>query len=259
MLLISIPGAGATATTDIDWHSTWKNSDQARIIDKELEDILAEGRARPPVTTELHTEFTTSWPYQVSTLLRRDLQRHWRDPQYLVSKIALNIVAGLFIGFTFWKANNSIQGTQNRLFVRPTRIFCSYRYETNLVLQACFMGMILCAALANQIQVPFIATREIYEVRERPSRMYSWTALLAAQMLSELPWNILGMFLLPSCLSTSFALSKHLMIRLKLVFPLLVLDRWFRLRPGWIYLPHDRHRFPIILRDIRHVGGVHGA
>ncbi|EIM87152.1 pleiotropic drug resistance ABC transporter [Stereum hirsutum FP-91666 SS1] len=171
--ILDVIGAGATATTDIDWHSAWKNSDQARIIDKELENILAEGRARPPVTTELHTEFTTSWPYQVSTLLRRDLQRHWRDPQYLVSKIALNIVAGLFIGFTFWKANNSIQGTQNRLF-------------------ACFMGMILCAALANQIQVPFIATRNIYEVRERPSRMYSWTALLASQLLSELPWNILG-------------------------------------------------------------------
>lgn len=58
------------------------------------------------------------------------------------------------------------------------------------------MGMILCAALANQIQVPFIATRNIYEVRERPSRMYSWTALLAAQLLSELPWNILGTILL---------------------------------------------------------------
>lgn len=55
------------------------------------------------------------------------------------------------------------------------------------------MGVILCAALANQIQVPFIATRNIYEVRERPSRMYSWTALLASQLLSELPWNILGM------------------------------------------------------------------
>lgn len=136
-------------------------------------------------------------------MLRRDLQRHWRDPQYLVSKIALNIVAGLFIGFTFWKANDSIQGTQNRLFVSSSKHFFSHRYENNLASQACFMGMILCAALANQIQVPFIATRNIYEVRERPSRMYSWTALLASQMLSELPWNILGMFPPPLCLSTS--------------------------------------------------------
>ena len=34
--------------------------------------------------------------------------------------------------------------------------------------------------------------RSIYEVRERPSRMYSWTALVASQILTELPWNILG-------------------------------------------------------------------
>jgi ATP-binding cassette subfamily G (WHITE) protein 2 (SNQ2) len=46
--------------------------------------------------------------------------------------------------------------------------------------------------LANQLQVPYIAMRSIYEVRERPSRMYSWTALLASQILIELPWNILG-------------------------------------------------------------------
>lgn len=45
------------------------------------------------------------------------MQAHWRDPTYIVSKIALNIVAGLFIGFTFWQAKDSMQGTQNKLFV----------------------------------------------------------------------------------------------------------------------------------------------
>lgn len=46
--------------------------------------------------------------------------------------------------------------------------------------------------LANQLQIPYIYMRTIYEVRERPSRVYSWTALLSSQILSELPWNILG-------------------------------------------------------------------
>ena len=54
------------------------------------------------------------------------------------------------------------------------------------------MGTILSVALANQIQVLFIDFRNIYEVRERPSRMYSWTALLTSQLLVELPWNIFG-------------------------------------------------------------------
>ena len=34
--------------------------------------------------------------------------------------------------------------------------------------------------------------RSIYEIRERPSRMYSWTALLTSQILVAVPWNILG-------------------------------------------------------------------
>lgn len=54
------------------------------------------------------------------------------------------------------------------------------------------MSTILSAPLANQIQVPFISTRNVYEVRERPSRMYSWTALLTSQILGEIPLNIIG-------------------------------------------------------------------
>lgn len=34
--------------------------------------------------------------------------------------------------------------------------------------------------------------RSIYEIRERPSRMYSWTALVTSQLTTELPWNIAG-------------------------------------------------------------------
>lgn len=54
------------------------------------------------------------------------------------------------------------------------------------------MATILSVPLSNQLQVIFINFRNIYEVRERPSRIYSWTALLTSQMLVEIPWNILG-------------------------------------------------------------------
>jgi ATP-binding cassette subfamily G (WHITE) protein 2 (SNQ2) len=52
----------------------------------------------------------------MTTLLIRNSQAYWRDPTYLFAKIALNVVAALFIGFTFFKAKDSIQGTQNQLF-----------------------------------------------------------------------------------------------------------------------------------------------
>lgn len=34
--------------------------------------------------------------------------------------------------------------------------------------------------------------RNVYEARERSSRMYHWSALTLSQIVLELPWNILG-------------------------------------------------------------------
>ena len=51
----------------------------------------------------------------------------------------------------------------------------------------------------NQLQVPYIDKRTIYEVRERPSRMYSWTAFTTAHLLVEIPWNIFGSLFLFLC------------------------------------------------------------
>ena len=86
-------------------------------LEDEIQQIHTDGRNRPAIKTEQKHEFATSWAYQVSLLFKRDCEAHWRDPTYLISKLALNIVSGLFIGFTFFKAKDSIQGSQNKLFV----------------------------------------------------------------------------------------------------------------------------------------------
>ena len=59
-------------------------------------------------------------------------------------------------------------------------------------MQAIFQSLILSVPLSNQLQVPFIKMRNIYEIRERHSNMYSWTALITAQILVEIPFNIVG-------------------------------------------------------------------
>ncbi|CAL1709796.1 unnamed protein product [Somion occarium] len=178
--ILTVTGAGATARSDVDWHQVWLKSKEAEELQSELERIHSEGRSRPPPQPTYHGEFATSWLYQLGLLLHRDAQNHWRDPSFLMAKLALNTVAGLLIGFTFFKAKATLQGTQNKLF-------------------AIFMGLIPSVPLANQLQVPFIETRSVYEIRERPSRMYSWTALVTSQMLIEMPWNILGSSLFFLC------------------------------------------------------------
>lgn len=54
------------------------------------------------------------------------------------------------------------------------------------------MATIISVPLSQQLQVPYINMRDLYEVRERSSRTYSWTALVTSQILAEIPWNIFG-------------------------------------------------------------------
>ncbi|THH12068.1 hypothetical protein EW145_g234 [Phellinidium pouzarii] len=171
--MLDVIGAGATATSTIDWYEAWRKSEEASQVRVEIDDIHEEGRKKPAVEATLKSEFASSWGYQLFALTMRGFQSYWRNPTYILAKMALNICAGLFIGFTFFKAKDTIQGTQNKLF-------------------SIFMSTILSVPLANQLQVVFIEFRDIYEVRERPSRMYSWTALVTSQMLVEAPWNIFG-------------------------------------------------------------------
>lgn len=62
----------------------------------------------------------------------------------------------LYIGFTF-EAKNTIQGLQNQLY-------------------AIFMYMVLFQSLSDQIMPMFLPQRDLYEVRERPSKIYRWNS-----------------------------------------------------------------------------------
>ncbi|KAG2006802.1 multidrug resistance protein 1, variant 2 [Coprinopsis cinerea AmutBmut pab1-1] len=178
--MLDIIGAGATAVTDRDWNDVWVQSEECARAKEELKQIHEDGRKSPPVAATLKSTFATPWIYQASFVLQRSLRTYWRDPTYLMSKLTLNIIGGLFIGFTFFKSKDTVQDTQNKLF-------------------AIFMATILSAPLGGQLHVPYIKMRDIYEIRERSSRMYHWTALVASQILVELPWNILGSSLFFCC------------------------------------------------------------
>jgi ABC-type multidrug transport system permease subunit len=57
---------------------------------------------------------------------------------------------------------------------------------------AIFMLLIIFPFLAYQTMPNFILQRDLYEVRESPSKTYSWAAFILAQVTVELPWNSLA-------------------------------------------------------------------
>jgi ABC-type multidrug transport system permease subunit len=86
----------------------------------------------------------------------------------------------LYIGFSFFRAENSLQGMQNQMF-------------------SVFMLMTIFGNLVQQIMPHFCAQRALYEVRERPSKTYSWYAFMTANIFVELPWNTLMSVLMFVC------------------------------------------------------------
>ena len=87
------------------------------------------------------------------------------------------------------------------------------------------MATIISVPLVQQLQGPFIHMRSLYEVRERPSRMYSWTALVTSQILAEIPWNIVGSSLFYLCwyftvgFPTEANRAGYLYLALAIIFP----------------------------------------
>lgn len=141
--MLDVIGAGATATSAENWHEIWNASKHSLQLQQELDAIHSEGRNRPPVKATFHSEFAASWIYQTIQLSKRDAAAHWRDPTYLVAKLALNSVGGLFTGFTFFKSKDSQQGTQNKLFVRALVFFSYILCSQGVISQAIFMATIL--------------------------------------------------------------------------------------------------------------------
>lgn len=56
---------------------------------------------------------------------------------------------------------------------------------------AIFMLLVILPNLAQQMMPHFVTQRALYEVRERPSKAYSWKAFMLASILVELVYNIL--------------------------------------------------------------------
>ncbi|KAF4626684.1 hypothetical protein G7Y89_g11471 [Cudoniella acicularis] len=177
--LLEVTKSSSTENTP-DWPDKWKMSQEKKEIDQELKEMNKVFRGHQPsqnLDSIGRKEFARSFLTQLSVLTRRNLVRDWRTPSYLYSKLILTIAAGLLNGFSFWHSENNLQGVQNQIF-------------------SFFLLLTLFSNLVQLIMPQYIENRDLYEVRERPSKMYSWPAFVLSNTLAELPWQtILAVFL----------------------------------------------------------------
>ncbi|KAK4141380.1 ABC transporter-like protein [Dichotomopilus funicola] len=158
-----------------DWHDVWRGSGEYEEVQRELERMETMGRGTTVKSGEDNDnggEFAMPLGAQVAAVTKRIFQQYWRMPAYVLPKFGLGIMAGLFIGFTFWKSENDEAGMRNIIF-------------------SVFMVTTIFTTLVQQILPLFITQRSLYEVRERPSKTYSWRAFLFANIAVEIPYQII--------------------------------------------------------------------
>ncbi|EEU37330.1 uncharacterized protein NECHADRAFT_37125 [Fusarium vanettenii 77-13-4] len=160
----------------IDWHQVWRDSPEFKDVKKELVRLNSLASTQPEGSSAFadgdqsqHNEFVASFMTQFREVLIRTWKHFWRSPTYIWSKTSLIVLASLYLGFSF-NANNSIQGLQNQLF-------------------AIFMYLVLFGNINEQIMPMFVPQRALYEVRERPSKIYRWNTYILANILVEVVWN----------------------------------------------------------------------
>lgn len=163
-----------------DWQSVWNGSPEAQEAQKELDRIKAQSRGPNTSTADDHSEFAMPLFAQIREVTYRVFQQYWRLPSYIIAKLALSIAAGLFIGFTFFSAKTTLGGMQ-------------------IVLFSVFMITNIFPTLVQQIQPLFVTQRSLYEVRERPSKAYSWVAFIIAEIIVEIPYQIFAAILIWAC------------------------------------------------------------
>lgn len=170
--MLSAIGAAPGTTSDVDWPQAWKSSPEYQSVQDELERLKSEGSQDHSAANTPHREFAASLWSQFLIVTHRVFQQYWRTPSYIYAKFILCCSVALFIGLVFLNAPLTIQGLQNQMF-------------------AVFQILSIFGQLVQQQMPHFVIQRKLYEVRERPSKTYSWKVFMLSQIVTEIPWNSL--------------------------------------------------------------------
>ncbi|KAK5688745.1 ATP-binding cassette transporter snq2 [Elasticomyces elasticus] len=167
-------GAGDPGYSGQDWGDVWQNSKENQALAEEIHTTVQERRnAASNGETNDQREFAMPLGTQVYTVVHRNFVAYWRSKDYLLGKFMLHIFTGLFNAFTFWNIGQSQIDMQSRLF-------------------SIFMVLTISPPLIQQLQPKYLELRNIYQSRERNSKIYSWFAFTCAAVLPELPWSFVA-------------------------------------------------------------------
>ncbi|KAF1950445.1 hypothetical protein CC80DRAFT_578483 [Byssothecium circinans] len=153
-----------------DWQGEWKSSAERRDIKQRLAHMRQIPPPRRPTPTSTD-EFATSFWTQLSGLTKQTFVEYWRTPESVCAKLCFYASASFMIGVSCFRSPNTLQGLQNQMF----SIFLLFTTFNNVL---------------QQIAPQFAMRRSLFEARERPSKIFSWSAFICASIIVEAVWQV---------------------------------------------------------------------
>lgn len=155
-----------------DWHDIWLGSPEHEKLIADLDYMITDAANKEPATVDDGYEFAVPLREQTKLVTRRMNLALFRNTDYVNNKFALHIFTALFNGFTFWMIGDTVADQQLYLF-------------------ALFNYIFVAPGVLAQLQPLFIERRDIFETREKKSKMYSWVAFVTALIVSEIPYLVI--------------------------------------------------------------------
>ncbi|KAJ5502138.1 CDR ABC transporter [Penicillium fimorum] len=147
--MIDVVTGGIEAVKDKDWHQIWLNSSEQTLDDG--------------------FEFSMPLWEQTKIVTQRMNVALFRNTNYINNKFSLHIISAMLNGFSFWRPGPSVSALNLKMFTIFNFVFVA-------------------PGVINQLQPLFIQRRDIYDTREKKSKMYSWVAFVTGLIVSEFPY-----------------------------------------------------------------------
>jgi hypothetical protein len=144
-----VTGAGGQ---DKDWNKIWLESAEHARLSSEIDTMVSHAASNPTTVNDDNNEFAASIWTQTKLVTQRMNVSLYRNTEYVMNKVAMHVLLALLNGFTFWMIGDSLSDLQQNLFTVFNVIFVS-------------------PGVIAQLQPLFIDRRDIFEAREKKSKM----------------------------------------------------------------------------------------
>ncbi|KAJ2077206.1 ATP-binding cassette transporter snq2, partial [Coemansia sp. RSA 988] len=168
--ILDVVGKGST----IDWPHIWNDSKERSVVESEIDRI---NELKKTSNTDQSNEdddsiFAHGHMYQTRLVTQRMFVMYWRNIEYNLTRLALQAICALVLGFTFWNLSNGAADLQNKVM-------------------AIFMTAVLSVLIINQVQPEYLRQRQFYG-RETSTNQYGWRAFAFAIIVTEWPFSFVS-------------------------------------------------------------------